>query len=195
MATRRVFFSFHYQDVIDFRANVVRQHWVTKEREEAGYFDKSLWESSKRTGDEGLKRLINDGLDGSSVTCVLIGSHTYARRWVRYEIFKSVFRGNGLFAVHINGITGKDRLVKPNGANPFDNLGVRYSSDGMSVELFEWNGTAWAPYDDMRGWSFSDPRPVAERGQFYRLSRWYRSYDWVTNDGYNNFPTWVEAAA
>ena len=42
---KRVFFSFHYQDVIDFRANVVRQHWVTKpDREDAGFFDASVWE-------------------------------------------------------------------------------------------------------------------------------------------------------
>ena len=27
---KRVFFSFYYLDVIDFRANVVRQHWLTK---------------------------------------------------------------------------------------------------------------------------------------------------------------------
>lgn len=41
---KRVFFSFHYQDVIDFRANVVRNHWMTKpDREEAGYFDASIW--------------------------------------------------------------------------------------------------------------------------------------------------------
>ena len=35
---KRVFFSFHYQDVIDFRANVVRNHWLTKsDREDAGF--------------------------------------------------------------------------------------------------------------------------------------------------------------
>jgi hypothetical protein len=40
---KRVFFSFHYQDVIDFRANVVRQHWLTKpDREAAGFFDASI---------------------------------------------------------------------------------------------------------------------------------------------------------
>jgi hypothetical protein len=194
MATKRVFFSFHYQDVIDFRANVVRQHWVTKDREEAGYFDKSLWESSKRTGDESLKRLINEGLDGSSVTCVLIGSQTYARRWVRYEIFKSLARGNRLFGVHINGITDKNRQTKTAGANPFDYLGVRFSTDGMSVELFEWNGVAWVVYGDLRGWAFPEPKAAGVRGQFYQLSKWYRTYDWVTEDGYNNFPTWVDAA-
>lgn len=27
---KKVFFSFHYQDVVEFRANVVRKHWVLK---------------------------------------------------------------------------------------------------------------------------------------------------------------------
>lgn len=52
---KRVFFSFHYQDVIDFRANVVRNHWVTKDREEAGYFDASIWEEAQKKGDLALK--------------------------------------------------------------------------------------------------------------------------------------------
>jgi len=46
---KRVFFSFHYQDVIDFRANVVRKHWLTKrDREAAGFFDASVWETAKK---------------------------------------------------------------------------------------------------------------------------------------------------
>ena len=44
---KRVFFSFHYQDVIDFRANVVRNHKTTK-HEGAGYFDASIWEDAKK---------------------------------------------------------------------------------------------------------------------------------------------------
>jgi hypothetical protein len=60
---RRVFFSFYYQDVIGFRANVVRQHWLTKpDRESAGFFDASIWETAKRTGPVAVKRLINSGL-------------------------------------------------------------------------------------------------------------------------------------
>ncbi len=102
---KRVFFSFHYQDVIDFRANVVRKHWVAKDsREEAGYFDASIWEEAKKTSDLALKRLINGALDRTTATCVLVGSETYSRRWVRYEIIKSIERGNSIFAVHINGI-------------------------------------------------------------------------------------------
>lgn len=72
---KRIYFCFHYQDVVDFRANVVRNHWMTKpDREAAGFFDWSLWESAEKTGSTAVKRLINDGLDGSSITCILIGS-------------------------------------------------------------------------------------------------------------------------
>jgi hypothetical protein len=72
---KRVFFSFHYQDVVDFRANVVRNHWMTKpDREEAGYFDGSVWESARRQGEVALKRLINGALDGTSDLCTSLGA-------------------------------------------------------------------------------------------------------------------------
>ena len=76
---KRVFFSFHYQDVIDFRANVVRNHKVTKDNN-AGYFDASIWESAKKTSELALKRLINGELENTSVTAVLIGTDTYSCR-------------------------------------------------------------------------------------------------------------------
>ena len=50
---KKVFFSFHYQDVIDFRANVVRNHKLTK-TDSAGYFDASMWEDAKKTSDLAL---------------------------------------------------------------------------------------------------------------------------------------------
>lgn len=76
---KRVFFSFHYQDVIDFLANVVRQQWMTKpDREAAGFFAASIWGNAKLSGDAGIKRVGNTGLEGTTVTCVLIGSKTYA---------------------------------------------------------------------------------------------------------------------
>ena len=100
---KKVYFAFHYQDIIDFRANVVRNSWLTHEgREAGGFFDKSLWEETKKTSDVALKKLINAGLEYTSVTAVLIGSETYARRWVRYEIMRSIFRGNKVIGIHIN---------------------------------------------------------------------------------------------
>jgi hypothetical protein len=90
---KKVYFAFHYQDVIDFRANVVRKHNFTKGVEGAGYYDYSIWEDAKKKGVLALKRMINGELENTTVTAVLIGTETYARRWVRYEIMKSVERG------------------------------------------------------------------------------------------------------
>lgn len=58
---QRVFFSFHYQDFIDFRANVVRNHWVTeKGREAAGFFDASIWETARLSTDYNTYDWIGD---------------------------------------------------------------------------------------------------------------------------------------
>jgi hypothetical protein len=190
----RVYFAFHYQDVIDFRANVVRNHWVTKEhRDDAGYFDESLWESVQRPGGIGLKRLINNGLENTSVTCVLIGSETYLRPWVRYEILKSFKRGNRLMAVHINAITGKDKRTKPLGPNPLEYVGVTYSAKGQEATLHEKDIAGnWSKYEEIDGSASYGINVATEyRGNGYAFSRWYRTYDWVRDDGYDNFASWV----
>lgn len=108
---RKVFFSFHYDDVT--RANVVRNSdQITRRYQKAArFYDKSLWEEAKKQGPLAIKRMINIGLDGSSVTCVLIGQHTWQRPWVRYEILKSLARGNGILGVRIHdvGFAPRDR--------------------------------------------------------------------------------------
>ncbi len=124
---KRVFFSFHYKDVVDFRANVVRRHWLSKpNRDSAGYYDASLWESVKKQGQLAVKRMINSSLQNTSVTYVLIGSDTYVRPWVRYEMLKSFKKGNQIVAVHINSIKGKDQKTKPKGPNPLEYVGVTF---------------------------------------------------------------------
>lgn len=192
---KRVFFSFHYQDVIDFRANVVRNHWMTKpDREEAGYFDVSIWENARKQGDVALKRLINGGLENTSNTCVLIGSQTYARPWVRYEILKSFRRGNHIFGVHINGIKSKNGTIKLLGPNPLEYVGVTFSADGNTATLLEYNGSDWVKYDKIDGsasYSFSVDQQY--RGNAYKLGNWYPVHDWVAGDGYNNFSSWVKS--
>jgi hypothetical protein len=191
---KRVFFSFHYQDVTDFRANVVRQHWLTKpDRESAGFFDASIWETAKRTGPVAVKRLINSGLDGTSVTCVLIGSDTYGRPWVRYEILKSFRKGNSLLAVHINTINGRDQKTKTKGANPLAHVGVTYSASGDTGTLWEINNGKWEEYAEIDGSASFRTGGVAEqyRGKGFHLGSWYPTYDWIADNGYNNFGTWV----
>ena len=190
---KRVFFSFHYQDVIDFRANVVRNHWLTKpDREDAGFFDASIWEDAKKTSPLALKRLINGELKNTTITAVLIGSETYARRWVRYEIAKSMAKGNKLLGVHINGIKGKNGKTKSLGPNPFDYLAYQYSNDGKKLSIFEWKNRKWVGYQDLDPYTLKTTAPLSKQGKLYKLSSDYSTYNWIRNDGYNNFATWVE---
>mgnify|MGYP000881308107 CR=1 FL=1 len=189
---KRVFFSFHYQDVIDFRANVVRNHWLTKpDRQVAGYFDASIWEKAKKTSDLALKRLINSELFNTSSTCVLVGTDTYNRRWVSYEIMKSFEKGNNIFCVHINSIKGKDGKTKSKGCNPLYYLGYSFSSDGKKLNLHKYIKGKWIKYPDLEGWSVNEVKE-SYRNHIYRLSTLYSIYDWIENDGYNNFANWVK---
>ena len=187
---KRVFFSFHYQDVIDFRANVVRNHRISKEK--AGYFDASIWEDAKKTSDLALKRLINSELKNTSTTCVLVGSDTYERKWVKYEILKSIDKGNYILAIHINGIRGKDQKTKLKGYNPLDYLGIYKNSDSIHY-LVEKKGNKWHYYNEIDGnskisWLYNKN---LSKETTTPLSSIFNIYDWINNDGYNNFDNWL----
>ena len=128
---RSVFFSFHYQRDI-FRVQTIKNHYVTKGTYTAtGFFDGSLEEKALKEGDQVVKNLIDRGLNGSSVTCVLIGAETYTRRWVHYEILKSTELGMGLFGIRIHQIadlkSGKDTA----GHSPFAVLGYGITGENL----------------------------------------------------------------
>jgi hypothetical protein len=116
---RRVFFSFHYERD-NWRANQIRNSWVTRGIEEAGFWDASLWEKAKKEGDLAIKRMINKGLENTSVTVVLIGEETAKRKWVRYEIIKSFERGNGMLGIDLFFLSDqKGNLNCGSNQNPF----------------------------------------------------------------------------
>lgn len=193
---KRVFFSFHYQDVIDFRANAVRNCWLThKDRESAGFFDASIWEKAKTVGVSEIKKLINTNLENTSVTAVLIGEHTYSRRWVRYEICKSLARGNKLIGIHINQIKCKNGKTKYHGPDPFEYLAVTISSCGSKVTGFlEYDPESgqWVNYKDLEeGYSLGERISHDYCGKSWKLSEFFKPKCWVGDDGYNQFAIWV----
>ncbi len=100
---RRVFFSFKYKKDVS-RAMVVRESCVTQGKEAAGFIDKANFEKIKRQGDTAIKRWIDDQMEGTSVTVVLVGQETCNSRWVKYEIKESKEKGNGLLGVDISKI-------------------------------------------------------------------------------------------
>lgn len=125
---RRVFFSFHYERDI-WRANVVRNSWVTKDRESAGFFDASLWEEAKKEGDAEIKKIIDTALKNTTVTAVLIGKETSSRTYVKYEIEKSIERGNGILGVRIEKIKNEAGDTDDPGPNPLSS----------EYKLYLWN--------------------------------------------------------
>lgn len=100
---RRVFFSFEYEHDVS-RANVVRNSWVTQGKEVAGFIDATDFEEIEKGGDAAIKKWIRDQLRNTSVTVVLVGSHTCSSKYVKYEIEQSEERGNGLLGIDISKI-------------------------------------------------------------------------------------------
>lgn len=117
MAGRKVFFSFHYEEDV-WRAANVRNSGQFDAVAAAGWNDASIWESTKRRGDDAVKKLIEAALRGTSVTCVLIGTKTASRRWVNYEIQRSIERGNGLLGVRIHNLKVQSGRASSAGAVP-----------------------------------------------------------------------------
>lgn len=111
---RHVYFSFHYADV--WKANVVRNSGVAARS--AGFADRSLWEEAKTKSKTRLERLIQEGLNGTSVTVVLIGRETARRAWVKYEIQESIKRGNALMGLHLHSIPDQSKQTTRRGAVP-----------------------------------------------------------------------------
>ena len=115
---RRLYFTFDYQNDL-WRANIVRNSWVTARRNADGFWDKLQWDSIKGMGDQTIKRNIHKALSKTSVTVVLIGQRTWQRKWIRYEIVESYRRGNGILGVHINDFKDQNGRRTSKGDNPF----------------------------------------------------------------------------
>jgi hypothetical protein len=175
------------------RAQIVKQHYVTKGNyAAAGFFDGSLEEKAKTLGDEVIKRMINASLAGCSVLCVLIGNETYTRRWVDYEIFKSIELGMGVLGIRIHQIpdpkSGKDAV----GSSPFSFLGYGRKSGKLCPMIKYESGWKDAPY---QGVITESAAPYLAGKDRPILSSIFSVYDWQDNDGYNNFGRWIEGAA
>ena len=135
---RRVFFSFHYQNDV-WRVNVIRNAHIVEGTFAAGFQDASLWEEAKRKGDASVKALIDRGLEGTTVTAVLIGSQTASRTYVKYEIDKSIHKGNGLVCIYVHNIRDRYGNTAIKGRNPFDNLS--WNKNGQNGYLSSYYST------------------------------------------------------
>ncbi len=201
---RRLFFSFDYENVKDFRVNVVRNSQAIK-KGDSHFFDNSMWEKTKTKGEAALIKLIDSGLSGSSVTAVLIGSETYKRKWVKYELVKSFTLGKGIFGITINRIrSANTSTIDAKGPNPFEYIRVKVDSNGKKIYFEElvngkWQEFKLLPVDNNRlsntlYFGLGSKGERNECGQTYKFSQLgFRTYDWVTDNAKDNLSNWIES--
>ena len=195
---RHTFFSFHYNNDV-MRAQVVKNAWVTQDRVDSGFFDKSAFEKAKIESPDSLKRFRTGKLDGTSVTCVCVGAQTFARPWVRYEIIRSVQLGKGLLGVRLDnvkcaqyvrqGLTGYEK----SGANPFDHLGLS-RKDGRGY-WHEWKNGQWVLYDEAPSAREADLPYNFGGAASMKLSALFPDYAYNPNTDHSKIGQWIEAAA
>lgn len=202
---RKVFFSFHFTDLL--RVNNVRQTWKIIDPNMRGFYDRSLWESKKLEGAESLKRLIRTSMEHASTVCVLVGSETWSRRWVKYEIARSIVDKRGLLAVHINSLNHHHRRTPDQlGYNPLRLMGIYRAANGnfylyenKNVGVNSLTGQTewqWLPYED-----FTTPVPLPrymkapDVGFVQPLNEVVDEYDFVADVGHKNIGAWIDRAA
>lgn len=142
---RNVFFSFHYgRDV--WRAYQVRSSWVTKpDNEKKGFIDAADFQEVERKGEAAIKRWIDGQLEGTSVTCVLIGKETNSRDYVRYELEQSWKRGNGILGIYIHQKKDIKGFTDVKGSNSFGDI---FTSPKDSKKYFWERFTTYDWVDD-----------------------------------------------
>jgi len=115
---RNVFFSFHYQRDI-WRVNQIRSISNITGCSAAGFKDSSLWEEAKSKSDTAIKRLIDEGMQNTSVTVVCIGAKTAGRKYINYEIEQSMARGNGIVGIQIHNLEDNSGRIDSAGSIPY----------------------------------------------------------------------------
>lgn len=191
---RRVFFSFDWDDV--WRVNQVRysRNRIAKGRFVAtGFVDAADIEKVKRKTDYAIKKWIDEQLHGTSVTCVLIGSKTSNSKWVKYEIEKSIEKGNGLLGVLIHDLKDRSGNTSKEGANPLENYNENNWGDKVK-EALKHGGVGWGLAKIVFP-QLAIPAVVITAGYSLLKDDDYQIYDWHEDEGHENLGYWIEEAA
>lgn len=111
----RCFYSFHYANDA-WRVSQVRNIRLEDGNRPA---TDNEWEEIKRGGDAAISRWIDGQMEGKSTVIVLIGSETYGRKWINYEITSGFSRGKALLGIRIHRLLDQNGYQSHRGNNPF----------------------------------------------------------------------------
>ena len=145
MARESVFYSFHFDNDV-FRVQQIRNMGVVDGTEPVSPND---WEQIRRQGDAAVKRWIDNNMAYKRCAVVLIGTETYRRPYVLYEIEKAWKEKRGLLGIYINRLKCPKNGVCAKGLNPFS-----YVHSGsvipISVYLTVHEPNFWDAYGDIK---------------------------------------------
>lgn len=135
---RKVFYSFNFNRDSQRAAQVRNSHAIA-DQDEYGIIDSVAWEEVKKKGPQAIKNWINEQLEYTSVTVVLIGADTANREWVDYEIKQSWVRGNGIVGVRIHNVKKLDGNTDIIGPSPFDFIQLEDGTALSSIcKVYDW---------------------------------------------------------
>lgn len=97
---RRVFISFQHDDKLQAQGFNLLQ-W--NKYVDFDFVGRHLLSPVNSENEAYIKKKIMEQINGSSVTAALIGEKTAESDWVRYEIEKSIEKGNGIIGIRLKG--------------------------------------------------------------------------------------------
>jgi hypothetical protein len=124
-----------------------------------------------------------------------VGSDTFQRRWVRYEIARSIIKGNGLIGVQIHLLGDRLGNSAAQGPSPFEYMGLYRAADGR-VLLAENTGQRRIAFADYtQGLTLPATWSAPSDSSVVPLSRYAATHCYVRDSGQTNFSSWVSNAA
>ena len=152
---------------------------MTKDnREEAGFFDASVFEAKKSRRSRDSQAVPDRSLKGSSVVCALIGAETASRRWVRYELVRGFEQGKGLLGIRVHSLKTNDSRIDTAGANALDCLGYELNEEKDIIRFKELKDGQWQWFTDLPTMKYSNlpyvlfnQRHILPSVQYLRLRR------------------------
>lgn len=143
MAKRQIFYSFHFKNDV-MRVQLVRNMGLVDGNTPVSVND---WETIKKSA-ASVEKWIDDNMKGTSCVIVLIGTETYQRPWVKYEIKKAWEDGKGLLGIHIHNLNCPNNGTCSKGTNPF--AGLIFKRGGKVVTPAVYDPKANDAYNDIK---------------------------------------------
>jgi hypothetical protein len=124
------------------------------------------------------------------------GGLTCVSGWVRYEIAKSISRGNALMVVDVDGVGLEPQPTK--GPNPLDYMAAAPWEDGRGFNILEYDGTAWISFTKLPSVTREDSSYPADfyHGPPWKLLERFRFHKhWNDLEVQMYFPTYLDVEA